>query len=61
MNQSVQLRTKRNGSYDILMPACDISRVFARLSGHENITKPVAAAMKQLGYVINVQQDVKFI
>lgn len=55
--QSVQLKTKRQGSYDILMPACEISRVFARLSGSENINKPTRAAMEQLGYVINVQQE----
>lgn len=54
---NVQLKAKRNGAYDLLMPACEISRVFARLSGSENINKPTRAAMEQLGYKITVVQE----
>lgn len=59
---TVTLRTKRNGAYDLLMPACPTSEIFARLSGSSNITKPCVAAMKALGYAVEVvQQDVKVI
>lgn len=59
--QTVTVKTKRQGSYDILMPACNISKIFARLSGSENITKPVQAAMRELGYSINVVQELRTI
>lgn len=52
--QSVSVRLKRQGSYDILMPMCSVSKIFARLSGQDNLTKPVQQAMQELGYVINI-------
>lgn len=51
------VKPKRVGSYDLLMPACNVSKIFAKLSGNENITKPVQQAMRELGYTLNVVQE----
>lgn len=59
MNTTCSVRLKRQGSYDILMPACNISKLFAKLSGAENLTKPVQAAMIELGYSFEVVQEAR--
>lgn len=61
MQNSITVMFKNQFGTETIVPVCETAKHFASIAGTKTLSKPVIASIKQLGFVVNVQQTVRTI
>ncbi len=56
MSNTILVRLEQQYGQQVVVPACRTGQLFAQIAGTKTLTKPTIELIKQLGYVVRVEQ-----